>query len=247
MARFVGEIVNHELFALTPDVRAEDALEAIVRFGITAVPVLDDDRRPIGVTSLRDLVRGERRISTPVVSVPLSASVEEAARALAESGRHHLVVVDGDGRAVGILSSVDLLRAILGLPPHHPSTFPHYDVELGVSWTDVTPFDLEHVGSAPAGAGVLVLSSGGARRTECDLWAEAARSLHARLVEMLELPQSDAPALARILERRDLRFRCAVIPDAAERGDVAGRLRAGLESFPLPQGATPVEDPTLHS
>jgi CBS domain-containing protein len=244
MARFVREIVNPEVFALRSDARSEDALDAILEFGITAVPVLDDERRPIGVTSLRDLVREGRasRIVSPAISVPMDASVEDAARVMAESGRHHLVVVGSDGRAVGMLSSLDLLRALIGLPAKAPATFPHYDAELDVSWIDATPLDVEHIGAAPEGPGVLVLSMGGSRRTECDLWVESPAALRTRLVAMLEIPQSDIPALARILERRDLRFRCATIADAARRDAVAMRLRDRIDSAPLPRNATPVDE-----
>lgn len=118
MARVVREIMNGELVAIGPDARADHALEAILRFGSNALPVVDDDHRPIGVTSLRDLVRAGRelRYSSPATSVSLDTPVAEAARIMAERGYHHLVVVASDGRAVGMVSSVDLLRALLGLP-----------------------------------------------------------------------------------------------------------------------------------
>jgi CBS domain-containing protein len=243
MARFVREIMNPEVFTFRPDVRLDAALDAILEFGITAVPVLDDERRPIGVTSLRDLVReeSEPRISAPAISISAGASIEHAARVLAESGRHHLVVVGSDGRAVGMISSLDLLRAIIGLPASYPATFPHYDAALGVSWSNVTPFDTEHVGCAPVESGVLVLSAGSAGHTESDLWVEDCLSLRTRLVEMLEITQNDSPALARVLERRDLRFRCAIVTDQAVRGSVMRRIRGRLDNAPLPRDAAPIE------
>jgi CBS domain-containing protein len=242
MARFVREIMNPELFAIRPDVHSADVLDAILEFGITAVPVLDDERRPIGVTSLRDLIRegGAPRISTPALSVAVDASVEDAARILAESGHHHLVVVGSDGRAVGMVSSLDLLRAALGLPAKYPSAFPHYDAVMGVSWSDMAPFDAEHVEAAPRDPGVFVLSMGGIRRPESDLWVEPAPALRTRLVELLGLPEGDVPGLARILARRDLRFRYATVADSALRESVARRLRARIEGAPLPRDAPPI-------
>ena len=44
MARFVREIMNSELFSVRLDAHKEDALDALLEFGITAVPVLDDER-----------------------------------------------------------------------------------------------------------------------------------------------------------------------------------------------------------
>lgn len=245
MARVVREIMNAELFTVRPDARADHALEAILEFGINALPVIDDERRPVGVTALRDLVRAGRepRYSTPARSVSLDTPIEEAARVMAESGHHHLVVVASDGRAAGMVSSVDLLRALVGLPAKHPSTFPHRDPELGVSWSDASVLDDEHVDVGPEGGGVLVLSIGGVGRTETDVWVEDCAALRTRLVELLEIPQDDTPALARILQRRDLRFRCAVVADASLRGSIAQTLRARIGRAPLPRDAALVMPP----
>ena len=56
------------------------------------------------------------RVSRPVLTVSADADVEQAARLLAETDFHHLVVVDASGRAVGMISAVDFLRALEGMP-----------------------------------------------------------------------------------------------------------------------------------
>lgn len=237
MARFVREIINPELLSLRADTKSEDALDLLLAYGISAVPVLDDANTPIGVVSLRDLVRKDSgpRISTPALSITADTTVEEAARVMAEKDKHHLVVVGGDGRAVGFVSSLDIVRALVGLPAHAPETFPHRDPALGVSWTNAATLDAEHVASAPTDGGVIVLAMGGVRRPDCDLWVEACSGMRGRLMELLEIPQS--PALASVLARRDLRFRCAIIGDAAARDSIANRLRTHIDNAPLPRGA----------
>jgi CBS domain-containing protein len=242
MARFVREIMNPELFSVRVGVRSADVLDAILEFGISAVPVLDEERRPIGVASLRDLVREgtEPHIATPALSVGVDASVEDAGRIMAESGHHHLVVVGGDGRAVGMISSLDLLRATLGMPPKYPNTFPHYDAAMGVFWTDTAPFDVDHARTAPDGPGVLVLSMGGVRRSESDLWAEPTSALRARLIELLDAAPEEQSTLSPILKRHDLRFRCAAVADRALQASVSRRMRERIEGAPLPRdGALP--------
>jgi CBS domain-containing protein len=174
-------------------------------------------------------------MTSPVLTVSLACSIEEAARLMGESGLHHLLVVGTDGRAEGMVSSLDLVRALVGLPARHPSTFPHYDTELDVVWADPQVFDRRHVASAPDGAGVLVLSAGGRQFSESDLWVEASTGLRARLGELLDLSQPDAPALAQILARKDLRFRCALVGDEQTREVVASRMRARVEAAPLPR------------
>ena len=54
------------------------------------------------------------------------STLEEGARKLVDSGMHHLVVVDGDGVAVGMVSAVDFVRAFVGQPTAHPVAFAAY-------------------------------------------------------------------------------------------------------------------------
>lgn len=241
MARTVREIMNPEVFTLPETAKTADALGALLELDITAAPVIDDEGRPAGVTSLRDLVAGKEPIvSTPAFAVAPSLPVEEAARLMAEHGTHHLVVVGTDGRVAGFISSYDLVRALVGLPPKFPPTFPHRDRALDVTWTDVTPFDADHLSAVPEGAGVIVLSAGGVRCTETDLWAEATALLRARMTDLLELPQGEH-ALARILAQKGLRFRCARVEDIAQRQHVAQTLRERIERAPYPHDVIPAE------
>lgn len=243
MAVTVREIMNPELFTLRDTVRAEDALDALLALEINAAPVVDADRKPIGVSTLRDLVLDgiKPAISVPALAIAADLSIEAAARMMAESGHHHLVVVGSDGRVVGMVSSYDLVRALVGLPPKFPPTFPHRDAILDVTWTDIVPFDVEHVDAIPRGAGVLVLSTGGAGRREADLWVEATAALRARCCDLLELPHDDELALARVLARDDLRIRCSVIDDAARRARVADRLHERFARATFPRDVVPAE------
>jgi CBS domain-containing protein len=230
MARTVDEIMNHELFSLKPGERVEDALGFLLALGITTAPVLDDKRRPVGVVSLRDLIgAGHRfavaeRMSRPVVTVKPESSIEEAARLLGDTDLHHLVVADEDGAAVGIVSSIDVVRALVGLPARHPGAFPHYDFETGLVWTDDIELKYETIEAAPDGPGVLVLIHGGAGEREHVVWAEAASSLRGRLLDLLSLPQVHVASLARWLERGRIRFRAAAVADAEERQRIAARI-----------------------
>ncbi len=94
----------------------------ILRFGVTGVPVLDAADRPVGFVSLRDIDSEHGRVqpTEPALSVRDDEPIEAAARKLAESDRHRLVVVDRSGIAVGMVSAIDFLRALTGLPAKHP-------------------------------------------------------------------------------------------------------------------------------
>ncbi len=119
----VRDCMNPELVYLREGERKQLALRPILEFGITAVPVLDDEHKPVGLVALRDLV--DRKHSPPTATEPartvrVDDSLEGAARAMAQANVHHLVVVDSSGKAAGMISSLDVIRGLLGMNAQHP-------------------------------------------------------------------------------------------------------------------------------
>jgi hypothetical protein len=239
MARTVREIMNPELFSLRPSDTAEEAVEYVLALGITGAPVLDEQRMPLGVVSLRDLLRKSdkqsvaERMTVPAIVVGENERIESAARTLSRHGVHRVVVVDAEGRAVGVASSVDFVRALLGLPSTHPDSFPHWDKQLGVSWTDDQLLELEGVDSAPDGPGVLVLVSGKSGVPERVVWSESATNVRTRLYELLARNPDEAPDVARIFRAYpELRFRATALRSPTEQERVVeamlARSREGL-------------------
>jgi CBS domain-containing protein len=219
MAATVTEIMNAELFYVRAGDTAEDALNGLLALGIGGAPVLDAEGRPVGMVSLRELA--ERRagqsvadlMSSPAAALAAQAPIAEAGRLLARSGHHRLVVVDAEGKAVGNVSALDVLRELSGLPAAHPAAFPHFDRKTQLVWTDARPLTLDEIEAAPDGPGLLMLILGAPGLPERVVWAEACRDVYARLVDILSTPQSDRPILARWLERGPLRFRAAPVED----------------------------------
>ena len=120
----VADIMNPKLLYIREGDRLTMARSKIIEFGVTAIPILDEDHQPVGVVSLRDLDSvGHVEPSSPVQVVKSSATLEEGARRLVDSGMHHLVVVDDDGLAVGMVSAVDFVRAFIGEATTHPAAF----------------------------------------------------------------------------------------------------------------------------
>jgi uncharacterized protein (TIGR02284 family) len=127
VARRVSDIMNPKLLYIREGDRLALAKSKILEFGVTAVPVLDDQHRPVGIVSLRDLMTGDEPTATcPARVVKGSATIREGARALADEDVHHLVVVDDGGVAIGIVSSVDFVRAFSGIVARHPTPFGGY-------------------------------------------------------------------------------------------------------------------------
>ncbi|MPV37339.1 magnesium transporter [Georgenia subflava] len=85
---------------------------------VYTVPVIDDDRRLVGVMSLRDLMRAEPdharvdQLMRPPYSVLASSDAEAAARRCADLKLLALLVVDEEELLVGILTVDDALRIL---------------------------------------------------------------------------------------------------------------------------------------
>jgi CBS domain-containing protein len=109
-----------------------EAVGLMVDRGVRHIPVVDDDRRIIGIISDRDVRTAigdpldalrrelpeleELKVSgvmtTNVTTVDESASLAEAAHHFVDERIGALPVVDGDDRLVGLLTYVDVIRAL---------------------------------------------------------------------------------------------------------------------------------------
>jgi CBS domain-containing protein len=125
MSLTVRDIMNPQLLYVSEGDAAEVVSAKLLRFGVTGAPMLDAFYRPTGFVSLRDIAPDGRsfHVSRPVITVLDTEPVEAAARALAAAELRHMVVVDRGGKAVGVVSALDFVRALSGLPPRHPSRF----------------------------------------------------------------------------------------------------------------------------
>ncbi len=127
----VGEYMNPRLVYLREGDRPEVALRPMLDFGIHAIPVLDEDHRPVGMITMRDLVgpRGEWVKKVPR-TVRADELIDEAARVMVAENLHHLVVVDEQGHAVGNLSTLDVVRGLVAASPSHPVSIKSFDTNL---------------------------------------------------------------------------------------------------------------------
>jgi CBS domain-containing protein len=130
------DIMTTDVFILDLDASVEEAAWAFSRQNIGGAPVRTPDGRIAGFLSRGDLVnpawadwvRPDKAtvgdIMTPnLLAVPADAPAMNVARGMVERGIHHVVVIDGDQRVMGMISSLDVVKALaLGRPfEEHPT------------------------------------------------------------------------------------------------------------------------------
>ena len=96
-----------------------DALDLMSEYKIGGIPVVDDDRKLVGIVTNRDL-RFERDVnkridevmtSENIVTTHQGTTLEDAAQILQERKIEKLPVVDANGRLVGLITYKDITKA----------------------------------------------------------------------------------------------------------------------------------------
>jgi CBS-domain-containing membrane protein len=143
ISRKVRNVMTHEVITIGEQAPFTEIVRRMAVHKVSALPVINDDGRLVGIVSEADLLHKEeyqdqedtrhwletrreraarakaagRRavdvMSTPVVTIDPDATVAEAARRLARDRIKRLPVVNLKGRLVGIVSRADLLRLYL--------------------------------------------------------------------------------------------------------------------------------------
>ena len=143
VSRKVRNVMTHEVITVDEQAPFTEMVRRMAVYKVSALPVVNDDGRLVGIVSEADLLHKEeyqdqeddrhwletrrervarakavgRRaaevMSKPVVTIDPEATVAEAARRLARHRIKRLPVVDEHGKVVGIVSRADLLRLYL--------------------------------------------------------------------------------------------------------------------------------------
>jgi CBS domain-containing protein len=137
--QLVRDVMTEPVVAARPDTGYKEIVEVIARFGVSALPVIDDDCHVLGVVSEADLLHKveftgedmharlfERRrrsarkkaagdtagelMTSPPITVGPEAPAKVAARLMDSAQVKRLPVVDAEGRLLGIVARRDLLR-----------------------------------------------------------------------------------------------------------------------------------------
>ena len=120
----VADLMTRVVQCVRPETSVEAAAALLLECNIGGAPVIDPEGHAIGVVSKTDLVRclHERldpktttvgEIMMPMVfALREDASLDRAAALMATEGVHRIPIVAADGVLVGVLTPLDLTRAL---------------------------------------------------------------------------------------------------------------------------------------
>lgn len=121
----VGEIMERNVLTIPRGTPLKVAARTLADRDVGGAPVCDAAGHVLGILSKTDLVEaftsGEDQLVEDVMypevlSVDAGAPIQAAIHRMAFEGVHRLLVFGEDGKLAGIVTSMDVLRALAGLP-----------------------------------------------------------------------------------------------------------------------------------
>ncbi len=142
MKHSVADVMTRAVVVVNGSASFKDVVRRMHEHRVSALPVVDDDGRLVGIVSEADLIlkedpeleeggrlfvgrhrrherekaaglRASELMTAPAITVTPDAGLGEAARLMHRKGIKRVPVVDADGRLQGILSRSDLLKVFL--------------------------------------------------------------------------------------------------------------------------------------
>jgi CBS domain-containing protein len=128
----VADVMTLDPVVVGSDASIEEAAGLLHANSISGLPVVDGAGALVGVISQTDLVdimdsavgrvvrtrpsglRVGELMSSPAVTIPMTSSLAEAARAMLATRVHRLVATDEAGHPVGVLSATDFVALYAG-------------------------------------------------------------------------------------------------------------------------------------
>src|SRR5579871_229381 len=133
------DVMSDGVLSVSADATVLDAVKLLVNCHVSALPVVDETGTMLGIVSEADLIRlqpgdawlrrGRKVVDVmthPVVSATEDTPLDELARLMTEHRIKRLPIVR-DRSVVGIVSRVDLLRALIALESAHGESKARFD------------------------------------------------------------------------------------------------------------------------
>ena len=119
VATTVRHVIRKKLETIGPSSTAQEAAKRMRSKKISSLVVIERGDAPVGIVTERDLVRQvcskdissdsvliQEIMSSPIVTIDVNASIEQAADKMIQNKVRHLLIVE-DGRIYGIITPSD--------------------------------------------------------------------------------------------------------------------------------------------
>jgi len=124
----VRTLMGPELVCARPELAITEVIRLMIKHRVGCIPVVDDDRRPIGVITKFDIVerldgtlqsvddapvlaeRTAQEVMTPLtLTLDADDSILHAGAMMVSEETHHVLIVAGDGTLLGVVSTKDIV------------------------------------------------------------------------------------------------------------------------------------------
>lgn len=122
----IGKYIKRELVSVTPDQSIQDVADLMKEKDVGAVLVCDEDGRPEGIITDRDIVlrcvsegaeceetTAEEVMTEAVDTVDAESGLMDIIRCMKENEVRRVPIVDEEGKAVGLVSFGDVLELLV--------------------------------------------------------------------------------------------------------------------------------------
>jgi predicted transcriptional regulator len=128
---FVEDVMSRKVIELAPQQPLREAAHQFTTQGISSAPVVDDQQKCVGMLSAVDFIKPMADTRTKesaagaagtvghymtrqIAAVSSKQTLRTAAEVMSSTHVHHLPVID-QGRVVGIVSTMDIVAALLNI------------------------------------------------------------------------------------------------------------------------------------
>ena len=115
-------IKSKDMYTINPKKRIALARLRMLRQGVGALPVVDDDNNLVGIITLRDIdLAGERTndlfaedlMTTDVITRGENASISEIAETMDQTSLQRIPIIDKDGKLIGLVTQSVVIRSLI--------------------------------------------------------------------------------------------------------------------------------------
>jgi CBS domain-containing protein len=206
--------MTRDVVTVGPDTSAKYAAEVMTDRGFAALPVVDDDRRVLGIVAEADVLRDRlppdprlhlRRerpaavpppplvrgvMTAPARTVPVTADIADVARLFLDQRLRSVPVVDGE-RLAGIVSRRDVLRTLVRADDQIASDVRHLVEAYTGGFDDWTVAVTEGVATLSPRTGAPAGATGPDAASEERAVLTLARTVPGVVHARIELPTTD--------------------------------------------------------